>query len=124
MRSTFMAAPSDTYRILAYALESRTPLACSYGGHARVICPIILGHSGEEEMALVYQIAGRTSRGRLREPQWKCLALARLTDLAPADAPWISGRAHSQPQHCVTAVDYDINPASPYAPRRSLGDLT
>lgn len=115
--------PSRIYRILAHALENRIPLACSYGGHERVICPILLGHGGEEEMALVFQIAGSTSRGRLREPQWKCLRLARLTDLAPAVAAWRSGRAHRHEQRCVTCVDYDINRTSPYAPRRSLGDL-
>jgi hypothetical protein len=115
--------PSDTYIALALALESRSPLACRYGGHPRVICPIILGHREAEEMALVFQIAGRTSRGPLREAQWKCLRVAGITDLALADAAWSSGRAHSEPQHCVTTVDYDVNPASPYVPRCSLGDL-
>lgn len=119
-----MAKPSQIYIALALALESRTPLACRYGGHDRVICPIILGHRDEgAEMALVFQIAGRTSRGPLREPQWKCLRVAEISELALADATWSSGRAHSEPQHCVTAVDYDVEPASRYAPRRSLGNL-
>lgn len=116
--------PSDTYRVLALALHARTPLACRYNGRDRVICPIILGHSDGEEMALVYQIAGHTSAGPLTQPQWKCLRLAGLSGLAIAEhARWISGRAHSQPQHCVAQVDYDLNSASPYAPRHSLGDL-
>lgn len=118
-----MSAASITYRTLALALESRTPLACRYGGQPRVICPIILGHRGEEEMVLVFQIAGRTSRGPLREAQWKCLRVAGISDLALAEAEWHSGRAHREAQHCVVQVNYDVNPASPYAPTRSLGDL-
>lgn len=119
-----MAAASDTYRALALALHTRTPLACRYNSHPRIICPIILGHSDGQETALVYQIAGHTSAGPLRQPQWKCLRLANLTDLAiAAGLKWIEGRAHTQPQHCVPDVDYDLNPASPYAPRHSLGDL-
>lgn len=120
-----MAAPSDTYRILALALHARQPLACTYNDQPRVICPIILGHSDGVEMALVYQVAGSTSAGPLRSPQWKCLALDRLSGIALAKAAqWIPGRAHNQPQHCVAQVDYDFDPASPYDPRRSLGDLT
>ncbi|ODP36012.1 hypothetical protein [Sphingomonas turrisvirgatae] len=118
-----MPAVSQSYLALALALESRTPLRCRYGGHERVICPIILGHRGGEEMALVYQVAGDTSGGPLAEPQWKCLRVSQVRDLALADAAWVSGRAHTQLQHCVATVDYDVDPASRYAPRRSLGDL-
>lgn len=118
-----MPAPSDSYVALALAMHSRTPLACRYGGHPRVICPIILGHRDGAEMVLAYQVGGRTSRGTLRTPQWKCLRVAGISGLAIAEAAWISGPTHSQTQHCVAEVDYDLNPASRYAPRRSLGEL-
>ncbi len=116
--------PSDAYRLLAHALENRVALACSYGGHGRVICPIILGHRDGEEMLLAFQVAGTTSAGPLGEPQWKCLRVALMTDFELSDHSWHAGRAHSQAQHCVAQVDYDANPDSRYAPRRSLGDLT
>lgn len=116
--------PSDTYRLLAHALENHVALACSYNGHARVICPIILGHRNGEEVVLAFQVAGRTSGGPLREPEWKCLRIARMRDFALSDHGWSFGRAHGQAQHCVAQVDYDANPDSPYALRRSLGDLT
>lgn len=117
------STPSATYRTLALALATRTPLSCRYGDRMRVICPIILGHGAGTEMALVFQIGGDTSRGPLRSPQWKCLRVAAIGDLAIADARWQSGRAHRHAQHCVDRVDYDINPDSRYAPRHSLGPL-
>jgi hypothetical protein len=36
------------------------------------------------------------------------------------EGPWQSGREHSQRQSCVKDVDLDVNPDSPYAPKRQL----
>jgi len=38
---------------------------------------------------------------------------------ACAMAPGV-GDGHSQPQGCVEIVDLDVNPASPYQPKRRL----
>jgi hypothetical protein len=109
-----MSQPSAIYLELSKALAARTTLSRRYGGKRRVICPIILGHSNGAEMVLVYQIAGDTSTGPLLAPQWKCLRLAELSDLAPSDLPWRSGQEHGRAQHCVRRVEHDVNPASPY----------
>jgi hypothetical protein len=36
------------------------------------------------------------------------------------DGPWHAGDSHNQPQGCVDVVDLDVNPASPYNPKRRL----
>jgi hypothetical protein len=114
-----MASTSDTYRHFAPAMRGRQQILCLYQGHPRELCPIILGHSGEgEEKALAYQFAGGSNSGLPPGGEWRCLFLAKVREAALRDGPWHSGSSHSQPQGCVEIVDLDVNPASPYKPKR------
>ena len=115
--------PSRIYRIFAHAVANRLPLVCLYNGYQRHICPVILGHSGNQEKALVWQFGGETSEGPLRRADWKCFDLANVSDPTGGNGSWQSGLSHLQAQNCVKDVDYDANPASPYGPRNSLGRL-
>lgn len=112
--------PSRTYQLFAEAMAARKPVVCMYDGHPRALCPIILGHSDGAEKALTFQFEGSGSQGPVRG-QWKCLFLADVTKTEMVDGPWRSGRQHSQAQNCVRVVDLDVNPDSPYAPKRRLG---
>lgn len=118
--------PDSLYLLLAWAIENRVPLDCTYHGRQREICPVILGRSHDEAVALVYQTGGETSRGPLRRPEWKCFRLTKFSGGQPSARPWQAGASHGQSQSCVRIVDYDANEASPYlsvaqprpAPRR------
>lgn len=112
--------PTQTYTLFAQAMRERKQIRCIYDGHERSICPIILGHSGDEEMALVYQFAGGSKSGLPREGQWKCFRLAKTSHVRLRDGPWHAGSSHRQAQACVEVVDIDVNPSSPYKPRRRL----
>lgn len=74
-------------------------------------------------MVLVYQVGGETSDGPIRRPDWKCFRVSKLRRVAIAKGAWQAGASHSQRQNCVQDVDYDVNEATPYRPRRSLGSL-
>ena len=111
---------SKTYELFAEAIRKRQQVACVYRGYPREVCPIILGHRDGEERALTYQFAGQSSRSLPRGGAWRCLSLSEVTDVVLRDGRWFSGSAHSQPQGCVTDVDLDINPDSPYRPRRRV----
>jgi hypothetical protein len=110
---------SANYELFAEAMAVRKPVVCMYQGHPRAICPIILGHTDGAEKALTYQYEGSGSRGPVRG-QWKCLTLSEVRDAEIIDGPWRSGDRHSQSQSCVKDVDLDVNPDSPYDPRRRL----
>jgi|SRR6185437_263541 hypothetical protein len=107
---------SKVYALIAKAMKKRQQITCVYDDLYREVCPIILGHKGPEERALTYQVGGQ-STGRL--PDWRCLILSKVTNVELRDGPWLSGDTHSQPQGCVVDVDLDVNPDSPYKPRRS-----
>jgi hypothetical protein len=112
---------SSTYALFAKAIAERKQVLCRYDGYARELCPIILGHSAGHEVALVYQFGGDSKSGLPPQGQWKCLRLAKASDVMLRDGPWRAGASHNRPQTCVDDVDLDVNPASPYRPRRCPG---
>ena len=111
---------SRTYALFERAMRLRKPVVCMYGGHPRELCPIILGHSQGEEKALTYQFGGGSSSGLPRGGEWRCLWLAKVSDIQLRDGPWIAGSSHTQPQGCVAIIDLDVNPSSPYHPKRAI----
>lgn len=114
------AMASRNYELFERAMRLRRPIFCVYGGYARELCPIILGHSQGEEKALTYQFAGQSKSGLPKEGEWRCLWLSKVAEVRMHDGPWLAGSSHTQPQGCVEVVDLDANPVSPYGPKRQL----
>jgi predicted DNA binding CopG/RHH family protein len=111
---------STQYRLFAQAMRERKQITCTYGGYYREVCPIILGHRDGEERALTYQFGGQSSKRLPSAGAWRCFPLSEVTNVELRDGPWFTGSTHSQPQGCVVDVDLDVNPDSPYSPRRSV----
>jgi|tagenome__1003787_1003787.scaffolds.fasta_scaffold20983113_4 hypothetical protein len=114
---------ASLYHLFAWAIEDRRQIFCTYDGYRREMCPIILGHSDGRAKALVWQFGGETSKGRDRGLGWKCLFLAGITNAKLVEGEWKAGSRHQQNQSCISDVDYDANPTSPYYPTHSLGEL-
>jgi hypothetical protein len=110
--------PSPTYALFEEAMRRRQQILCRYDGHRRELCPIILGHTDGQEVALTYQFAGSGSKPLPPGGQWKCLRLSKVSDVQLRDGPWHAGETHMQRQRCVAIVDLDVNPDSPYHPQR------
>ena len=111
--------PSKTYLLFERAMRERRPVVCLYEGYPRAVCPVILGHSDGAETSLTYQFDGASSGGPVRG-SWKCFHLDKVERAEIADGPWRSGGSHRTAQSCVRQVDLDINPDSPFNPRRRL----
>ena len=112
--------PSSNYRLFERAMKAHKQIACMYNGYPRELCPVILGHSDAEEKALTYQIGGQSRSGLPREGEWRCLSLSKASNVQLREGPWRVGSRHSQPQGCVKVVDLDVNPESPYRPKRPI----
>ncbi len=112
--------PSSAYKLFEQAMTSRKQIHCTYNGRPRELCPIILGYSQGQEKALTYQLGGQSTKGLPPGGQWRCLWLSKVSNVHLRDGPWDSGDRHNQPQGCVEIVDLDVNPASPYNPKRRL----
>lgn len=112
--------PSSAYRQFAKAMAARKQIVCKYGGYQRELCAIILGHSRGQEKALTFQFGGQSRSGLPPQGEWRCLWLAKVSNVRLRDGPWRAGARHTQPQGCVEDVDIDVNPLSPYSPKRRL----
>jgi hypothetical protein len=110
--------PSATYQLFEEAMRRRKQILCLYDGHPRELCPVILGHTKGQEVALTYQFAGKSSKPLPPSGQWKCFRLSKVRNVQLRDGPWHAGAQHMQPQSCVDIVDLDVNPDSPYNPQR------
>jgi hypothetical protein len=114
------AEPSQTYRSFEQAMSERKQIICMYDGRLRKLCPVILGHSRGEEKALTYQFGGESRSGLPRGGEWRCLFLSNISDVQLRKGRWYTGDSHQQPSGCVEVVDLDVNPDSPYNPKRRL----
>ena len=112
--------PSRVYDLFAQAIARRQQVLCVYDGYPRELCPIILGHSQGQEKALTYQFGGRSKSGLPPGGEWRCLWLTKVSKAQLRDGPWYVGSSHTQSQGCVEIVDLDVNPSSPYHPKRSV----
>ena len=110
--------PSPAYILFEQAMRERKQIVCMYEGYSRELCPIILGHSDGHEKALTYQFGGLSRSGLPREGEWRCLFLSKVRDTKLREGTWRGGTSHTRPQGCVKSVDLDVNPSSPYRPRR------
>jgi hypothetical protein len=111
---------STTYKMFEQAMKLRQQIVCRYGGFRRELCPIVLGHSHGEEKALTYQFGGESRSGLPAGGEWRCLFLSKVSHVQLRGGPWFAGARHTRPQGCVEIVDLDVNPASPYQPKRRL----
>ena len=114
---------SQNYRLFEQAMAERTQILCMYDGFRRELCPIILGHSEGEEKALAYQFGGESRSGLPRGGEWRCLFLSNVSNVQLRKGRWYTGDSHGQPSRCVEIVDLDVNPDSPYDPKRRLSAL-
>jgi len=112
---------SLAYDLFAQAMHEEKQIFCMYDGYPRELCPIVLGHTKGQEKALTFQVGGRSSKGALpKGGEWRCLFLAKVRDARLRSGPLRAGDRHSRPQDCVEEVDLDINPDSPYHPKRRI----
>jgi len=97
----------STYELIRQAMLERQQVEAVYDGHRRRLCPHVIGTAKGEQRALFFQFAGTSSRGLPPGGDWRCLSLARLSEVVVRDGSWHS-RPHSRPQHCVEQVDLEI----------------
>jgi hypothetical protein len=111
---------SAVYRVFEQAMLERKQISCTYDGGYRELCAYILGHKhAGEEVSLAYQFGGLNSRGLPVRGEWKCLYLTKISNAQTHNGEWYGGESsHKQRQHCVEVFDIDVNPSSPYSPRR------
>lgn len=79
----------------------------TYDDYWREFCPIALGHSGYEEMALMHQVGGESSSSPYG---WKCIKLVKLFDVGLVGGEWEEPPATLGKQHstCIRQVEISV----------------
>jgi hypothetical protein len=114
---------SPIYELFVGAMIEERQVACLFKRRPRLLSIIILGHTNGEERALAWQTGGESS-GRLPPGgAWRNVTLSEVTDARLLDSKARRGTRKSGKQLWVSDVDLDVNPDSPYHPRRQLDDL-
>jgi hypothetical protein len=54
--------PSSNYRLFEQAMRKRKPVFCVYEGYPRELCPVVLGHSKQQEKVLTLSLAAKADR--------------------------------------------------------------
>ncbi len=102
-------------------MQERRQVACVYQGRPRALQPVVLGWSAGREKLLAYQVGGASSRPLTTpETRWRCLFLDAIEAPTLRDGWAEIDASHQSGQSCLTDVDLDINPQSPFHPCRKL----
>ena len=94
----------QAFDLLHDAIRQRKPVTLFYAGHARAVCPHVLGTKDGSAHVLVFQFAGGSSRPLPAAGAWKCLAVAGISEIAPHDGAWHSAQNYDPDQSCVDDV--------------------
>ncbi len=99
----------DVYPLIRRAIVERKQVHAVFGGHARRLCPHVIGTRDGQARALFFQFAGGSDRGLEPGGDWRCLPLDGLSEVAVAAGRWHT-RAHAGAQHCIDDVDLEVEP--------------
>ena len=105
--TTATATLPTAWAQLHAALDQRRPVAVTYHGLVRVVCPHALGWRHDRAMVLGYQVGGQTSTGHLDpDPakRWRCMYLDEIDHLANDTAPWQTPASYN-PHRPFNAID-------------------
>ena len=113
-------AVSEVYALLRLAATRRQPVAASYDGLFRLLCPHVLGWKSGRRHVFCYQFGGGSNRAPAFRPEgrgfWRCLAVERLSQVELRAEPW-----HTEPrssrQTCIDEIDFDADAQPGEAPQ-------
>lgn len=102
---------TGNYEIIREALRLRHQVVATYKGHARRLCPHVLGwkasDSGRQRYCMFYQFGGTSSRGALApegsSANFRCLDVDQLEGLKTVPGTWHTAPAPDE--SCVDETD-------------------
>jgi hypothetical protein len=101
--------PPTAWAALQTALGQRRPVAVTYHGQQRLICPHALGWKNGRPLVLGYQTGGHTTTGTLpadHRKRWRCLYIDEIDQIDVADAESAWGTADNyNPSHPFPTID-------------------
>ena len=112
----------EIYTLLLKAASCKQPVMAVYDDLARLLCPHVLGRNKKGQLrVLCYQSGGGSGSGLDQKSEgvggWRCLAVEKLSHVAPAFGAWRS-EPRSSRQHCVEKIDFDTGAQPGHEPQK------
>jgi hypothetical protein len=102
----------EVYELFRCAATRRQPVAATYDGQPRVLCPHVGGWKAGRRNVLCYQFDGRSNSFGSLQPEgkgvWRCLAVERVSQVKLCAGAWHT-ESRSKRQTCIDEVDFDID---------------
>jgi hypothetical protein len=106
-----MEEMGGTYKLVRSAVVGRRPMAASYRGRHRLLCPHRLGwNRRKQSRVLCYQYGGDSERGLApagSPANWRCMAVEELSEVRLLEGVWRTAPNHLRPQTCIAEADVD-----------------
>jgi hypothetical protein len=105
-------AVREIYDLLHLAAARRQPVAATYDGLRRLLCPHVLGRKSGRLHMFCYQFGGGSHSGLPMVPErmgeWRCLAVEKLSEVELRAEGW-----HTEPrsprQTCIDEIELDAD---------------
>ncbi len=105
-------AVREIYALLRLAAARRQPVAATYDGLPRLLCPHVLGRKLDRLHVFCYQFGGSSDRGLPMAAEgmgaWRCLAVERLSQVELRVGDWHT-KPRSPRQTCIDEIDFDAD---------------
>ena len=115
------SAVSEIYELLRYAAVRRQPVAATYDGQPRLLCPHIGGRKAGRLHILCYQFGGSSNSVERLAAEgggvWRCLAVEKLSHVELHMGAWHT-EPRAQRQTCIDEVDFDTGVQSADDPQK------
>ena len=106
------SAVSEIYELLRCAAIRRQPVAATYDGQPRLLCPHVGGRKSSRLHVFCYQFGGTSKSVEPLAPEgrgvWRCLAVEKLSHVELRAEAW-----HTEPrspqQTCIDEIDFDAD---------------
>src|ERR1700686_856842 len=105
-------AVREIYALLRLAATRRQPVAATYDGQPRLLCPHVGGRKSGRLHVFCYQFGGSSNSVEPLSPEdrgvWRCLAVEKLRQVELRADAW-----HTEPrsprQTCIDEIDFDAD---------------
>ena len=114
-------AVREVYLLLRLAASWRQPVAATYDGLLRLLCPHVLGRKSGRLRVLCYQFGGNSNSGLAVASDamggWRCLAVEKLIQVELRADAWRT-EPRSPRQTCIDEIDFDADAQSGDNPQK------
>jgi len=101
-----------SYQLVRQAILERKAIQATYSGLYREMCPHVLGTKDGKPQGLFYQFGGESSSRPIQPDgspvNWRCIEIAKLSNVTLHETTWHTAPNHSRPQTCVGMVDVEV----------------